>query len=173
MFGIEMLFKAIGLDDAALADLRAMIDPAHLKTQIQAARDEYAKVRADLDEIKSLLRDLRAHQGLTEIVAHGGQVLHPNFQKNLDDALIAGAERGDVAFVIEAEVDTDRLGKYTPRTTQDRLAIEAERPLLDNAEPLDVPDWIKHLRKGPENDGRDNSEPASAGSDGSGSGSGG
>jgi hypothetical protein len=149
MFGIEMLLKAIGMDDAAIAELRALIDPAHLKTQIQAARDEYAKVRADLDEIKSLLRDLRAHQGLTEIVAHGGQVLHPNFQKNLDDQLQDAAERGDVAFVIEGE-----CGHSAP------------------CEPLEIPPWLQHLKRN-DDERRNSDDTASAGSDGSGSGSGG
>lgn len=100
MFGIDMLFKAIGLDDAAIAELRAMLDPARIRAVLTSARGEFDAIKLQLDRIEARIDQLASRTALAEIVAHGGQVMHPNFQEHMDRSLMDAAERGEVAYTV-------------------------------------------------------------------------
>lgn len=91
MFGIEMIFKAMGFDDAAIAELRALLDPVKIKALFAVASQRWEKLEKDVQETRAMIEALQARQGMSEIIAHGGQVLHPNFEKALNDQLLNGA----------------------------------------------------------------------------------
>lgn len=150
---LEMLFKALGLDDAAVAELKSLLDPAKINAAIAAAKLEYAARVEQLDRIERAIEDLKTRQGMAELVAHGATAMHPNFQKNLDDQLTAAAERGEIAFVVEVE---------TAREEAVAANDETPRPLVNYFA-------LEHI----ENERRDSNDTAERGSDDNGSGSGG
>jgi hypothetical protein len=96
MLGIDMIFKAIGMDDAAIAELKTLLDPAKLKVALKLAQDRWEALETDVREMRAELAELRLVQEeirnrtmMSELVSHGAQVLHPNFQRHLDKQLAA------------------------------------------------------------------------------------
>lgn len=114
MFGMEMLFKAIGLDDAAIAELRGMLDPEKLKAGIGAANARLQRLEANVDLILSKIDALESRSIMTEMAAQGGQFMHPNVEKTLNDALL---QMADDPFIIN--------GECNERTADDRSGIES------------------------------------------------
>lgn len=107
MFGIKILFDALGVSEAQQAELRALLDP----TKVKAALAEVAAWKRDMEklirETHEAMADLQSRFDQLEHdvfqarqAAQGGTVQTPQQERALDAVLLQAAAEGKITYTI-------------------------------------------------------------------------
>ena len=91
MLGADMLFRAIGLNDEAAAEIKALLDPAKIKATFAQVGAEFRAIRKDAADTLEELRRVHARLDAieqracnAELIAQGGAVAHPRLAHEMN-----------------------------------------------------------------------------------------